>query len=129
MMINGHFVPVIGQSLVAEMSNGPILITVGAIAQGYQTAPERAGEEPSEGTFSAWMPADSAAGTGSINHNTIAATVPDRVAKFMVLPSEAGTLTSSDLNLPRSGTATATGWRRSARSVSSDASLPDAPSH
>src|SRR5262252_991850 len=106
MTINGHFVPAIGQSLVAEMSNGPSLITVGAIAHGYQTAPERAGEESSEGTFSAWIPADSAAGTGTINHNTIAATVPNRVAKFIVLSSEACTLTSSDLNRPRSGTAT-----------------------
>src|SRR5215470_17568621 len=123
MMINGHFVPVIGQSLVAEISNSPSLITFGAIAQGYQTAPERAGEEPSEGTFSAWMPTDRAAGTETTNHNTIAATVPDSVGKFMVLPSEACTLTSSGLNRPRSGTATATGWRRSARSVSSDASL------
>src|SRR5581483_1582689 len=107
--------------LVAEISNGPSLIAVGAIAQGYQTAPESAGQEPSEGTFRAWMPADSATGTGTINHNTIA-TVTDRVAKFIVVPSDACTLTSSDLNRPCNGTASEIACRRM-RSVSSHASL------
>src|SRR5579862_267527 len=109
------------------MSNGPTFITVGAMAHGYQTAPERAGEEPSEGTFSAWMPADTAAGMGNVNHNIIAANIPDRMVIFMVVPSDACTLTSSDLDCPCSGTATATGRRRRMRSVFSDASLPDRP--
>jgi hypothetical protein len=56
MTTNGSFVPAIGQSFVAEIGNGPSFIGVGAVAQGYQTAPERA-DEPSEGTFNIWIPA------------------------------------------------------------------------
>jgi hypothetical protein len=66
------------------MSNGPSLIVVGATGQGYQTAPERAGQEASEGTFSAWMPADKAAGTETVHHNAVAAPVTNRLATFMV---------------------------------------------
>jgi hypothetical protein len=53
MTINGNFVPNTGQSLDAEKVNGPICISVGAIAQGYQTAPESAGDEASAGTIKA----------------------------------------------------------------------------
>jgi hypothetical protein len=51
------------------------------------------------------MPADSAAGTGTINHKTVATTVPDRVTQFINVPSDACTLTSSDLNRPFNGMA------------------------
>ena len=55
--MSGNFVPETVQSLAAETKNGPSVIAVAAIAQGCQTAPESADDEPSEGTFSAWMPA------------------------------------------------------------------------
>jgi hypothetical protein len=66
--------------LAAETGNGPSFIAMGAIAQGYQTAPERTGKGPSERSFGAWMPAARVAVTGNINPNIIEATVQDRAA-------------------------------------------------
>jgi hypothetical protein len=87
MTTSGNFVPAIGQSLVAETTNDPNFIAVGGVAQGYQTAPERAGEDPSEGTASVWMPAAWAAVPGNIDPKTIETIAADRVAQHMVITS------------------------------------------
>src|SRR6185312_13995243 len=53
MTTSGSFVPSIGQSLVTDRTNGPTKVGDGAMAQGYQTAPDKGGNEPCAGTFSA----------------------------------------------------------------------------
>src|SRR5438874_587756 len=53
MTTKGKLRSAIGQSLAAETVNGPSLMSVGATAHGYQTAPDKAGELPSAGTLSA----------------------------------------------------------------------------
>jgi hypothetical protein len=40
-------------------TKGPAWISVGADAQGYHTAPDKAGNAPSAGTVSDWIPAAS----------------------------------------------------------------------
>src|SRR6516165_2338897 len=49
--ISGSFVPSIAQSLVTDTTNGPTTVGDGAVAQGYQTAPDKGGDESCAGTF------------------------------------------------------------------------------
>jgi len=84
MTISGNFVPVTGQSLDAEMVNGPTCSSVGVIAQGYQTPPESAGDELPAGTVKAWTPAAEAV-TGSTNPKAIATTERRGIAQLMVI--------------------------------------------